>query len=212
MSTTMNCTDFRQTLMHATGPLDELGELGELAVQHAAQCPQCQALLQAERALRQRLRELPPLRPAPGLEQRLARAYAARRQPRRLPGLAYALAASVLAAVLIPTLWLGSPTAPAPADVPAVASAEMQTIRLAFKAPRDLQGVQMRIELPPGVTLASHPGRQTVEWTTDLAQGSNLLELAVIGTSAEPLVATLHYRNSQRRFVAALPSRSGTAG
>lgn len=205
----MNCTEFHHVLMRTTGTLDDA------LMAHAAGCPRCQALLQAETTLRDRLRELPPQRPSPAFEARLAQAFARRRQTPFRPGVAYALAASLVAAVLIPVLWLGTP-APAPQDagvttagtVPAAA----QTVRLAFKAPRDLQGVQMHIELPEGVTLADRPGTRTLVWTTDLRQGNNLLEFAVNGSSVEPIVATLHYRNSQRRFVAALPAPSGRAG
>ncbi|MFP5357421.1 MAG: hypothetical protein ACLGHI_03060 [Gammaproteobacteria bacterium] len=205
----MNCTDFHQQLMRTTGTLDEA-----LAA-HAAGCAGCQALLQAETALRSRLRELPPLRPTPAFEVRLAQAFAHRRAPLRRPAVAYALAASLMAAALIPALWLGTP-APVPqdTDVTTAATAPVitRTVRLAFKAPRDLEGVQIRIELPEGVTLSDRPGTRTLAWTTDLNQGNNLLEFAVSGTSAEPIVATLHYRNSQRRFVAALPAPSGRAG
>jgi Arc/MetJ family transcription regulator len=205
----MNCTDFQDGLMRTTGTLDEA-----LAA-HAAGCAGCQALLQAETALRNRLRELSPLRPTPAFEERLAQAFARRRPTRFRPGVAYALAASLMAAVLIPALWLGTP-APVPqdTDVTTAATAPVitRTVRLAFKAPRDLEGVQIRIELPEGVTLSDRPGTRTLAWTTDLNQGNNLLEFAVSGTSAEPIVATLHYRNSQRRFVAALPAPSGRAG
>lgn len=201
----MNCTEFHHELMRATGPLDALEA-------HAAGCPRCQALLQAETALRSRMRQLPPRLPSAAFETHLAQAYA-RRRPVPRPGVAYALAASLMAAVLIPALWLDRP-APQGTDQTATLPAPIttQTVRLAFKAPRDLQGVQMRIELPQGVTLSGRPDTRTLEWTADLVQGNNLLEFAVQGSSAEPIIATLNYRNAQRRFVAALPSRSGTAG
>jgi hypothetical protein len=205
----MNCTEFHHELMRTTGTP------GEALAAHAAGCAGCQALLQAETVLRGRLRELPPLRPTPAFEARLAQAFARRRPTPFRPGMAYALAASLMAAVLIPALWPGTPV-PVPQDTGVTAAGTVpvitRTVRLAFKAPRDLEGVQMRIELPEGVTLRDRPGTRTLAWTTDLRQGNNLLEFAVNGTSTEPIVATLHYRNSQRRFVAALPAVSGRTG
>lgn len=206
MNLEMNCTEFHNELMCATGPLDTLEP-------HAARCPQCQALLQAEMQLRARMRQFPPVTLSPGFEQRLAQVYAPRRRSGFRTGYVYALAASLLAAVLIPALQLAPLPVPAPQGQ-LTAAVEAQTVRLLFKAPRDLRGVQMRLELPQGVAFKSHPDAQALEWTTDLLQGNNLLELAVTGASAsaEPLVATLTYRNSQRRFMAALPTESGVPG
>lgn len=199
----MNCTEFHDELMRATGALDTLAA-------HAASCPGCQVLLQAEMQLRARMRQLPPIAPSPGFEQRLSRAYARRPRSGFRTELVYALAASLLVAILIPALWLATPTSAPVPKAETAAAVKTQTVHVLFQSPRDLHGVQMRLELPQGVAFKHHPATQTVEWTVDLLRGANLLEFPITGTSIEPLVATLSYRNSQRRFTAALPAASAS--
>lgn len=176
---------------------------------HARNCETCTGLLDSARTLRRRLRALPVEGPAPGFFER-ALATAARPQPaRRGHGTArYAGAiAAGMAAVVVAGMLLRTPTpepAAAPAGIAQIAMTveERRTVNLVFASSQAVMELRLAVDLPPGVELASHPGRRTVRWTTELHEGKNVLplDLIAVGGSGGELVATLRHGDSERVF------------
>lgn len=155
--------------------------------------------------LRDALRRLPVPPPQPGFA---ARAFARLPGRRRAAPLAWALAASLVAAVGA-GLWLEQRTLPTPEAAPAreakvvtLARGQAGPVKLAFRSPRELAGVTIRLQLPQGVELEGHPGLQSLQWRTDLQAGANVLELPLVvrGGDGGVLTATLNHRGSYKAF------------
>jgi hypothetical protein len=160
--------------------------------------------------LRELLRSLPVPPPRPGFAARVfaalpdrQRRFAAFRAP-----LAYALAASLVAAVGA-GVWLEQRPAPAPEgaaprgpEVVMVAPGQRAPVRLAFRSPRELNGVTIQVLLPAGVELASRPGRQSLQWQANFQAGANVLELPLVVREGEGgiLTATLDYGKAHKEF------------
>lgn len=149
------------------------------------------------------LRELPVEPPSAGFA---ARVLGTRRAPWLRPAFGFALAASLVAGVGL-TLWLGEGPAPAESPSPGtqvvvLAAGSTGPVRLAFRSPRDLSGVTISLQLPEGVELAGHPGRQALSWQADFQAGANVLELPlVVRTGASGvLTATLDHGGSHKAF------------
>lgn len=153
--------------------------------------------------LLRRLRELPVEPPSAGFA---ARALRVRRAPWLRPAMGFALAASLVAGIGF-AVWIGQGAAPAesPAagsQVVVLAPGGTGPVRLAFRSPRDLSGVTISLQLPEGVELAGHPGRQALSWQADFQAGANVLELPlVVRTGASGvLTATLDHGGSHKAF------------
>lgn len=152
--------------------------------------------------LRDALRRLPVPPPKPGFA---ARALAGLRgRTRRIARVAgYALAASLCGAIGL-GVWLDQPLSSASPEARVVALVPGQSgaVRLAFRSPRELAGVTIRLQLPRGVELQGHPGRQSLEWQADFQAGANVLELPLVVLDGEGglLTATLDHGRSQKAF------------
>jgi hypothetical protein len=153
------------------------------------------------------LRRLPVPPPRPGFA---ARVFAALPQRRRgfAPALAWALAASLVAAVGA-GVWLEQRPLPVPEAAPATAEkvvmlarGQAGPVRLAFRSPRELAGVTIHLQLPAGVELEGHPGLQSLRWQADFQAGANVLELPLVVRDGEGgiLTATLDHGRSHKAF------------
>jgi hypothetical protein len=154
--------------------------------------------------LRDALRNLPVPPPRPGFAARVFAALP--RERRRAAPWAFALAASLAAAVGL-GVWLGQGATPEPAAGPeakvvVLADGRVAPVRLAFRSPRDLSGVTIHLQLPAGVELAGHPGRQSLKWQADFQAGANVLELPLVVHEGEGgiLTATLDSGTSHKAF------------
>lgn len=78
----------------------------------------------------------------------------------------------------------------------------LTTVRLVFDARRQLENVELTLELPSHVELAAFPGRQSVSWNVNLKPGQNVLSLPlrVLSEGAGELVARLNDGEQQKVF------------
>ena len=206
----MNCQDVQRDI-------DEFldGMLPESAhsamASHLEGCEECRQALEQTRRLRSALAALPAPTPRPGFARAaLRRARRAHQQPRRgaagwfAAGFGSAAAAGLAAWLVLAPVTPGPGTVPAASDQPMVelAPGRTESVRLAFDAPRRLEGARLTMRLPENFELAGHPERREISWTTELEPGRNLLELpvrALAGGEGE-LVAEIAHGETIKRF------------
>jgi len=106
--------------------------------------------------------------------------------------------------VIFTGLYVRSPSARAP-DNPAVTLmvGEPRTINLVFGARTPVEDVELTVDLPPGIELATHPGERRVVSRARLAGGDNALPLTLVARSGRggQLAARLRQRDAQKVFV-----------
>ncbi len=205
----MNCTKVRETIddLHA-GRLDQ--DAARAVRVHLDGCPACRAYETDVDLIRHRLSGVatPPV-PGTLTEQTFARLRRRGRAPLAAAA-SVMLAVSVLAGVLVSQLT--------PPDQPEVANRapaiEERTVRLAVNAPRALESVRFRIDLPDAVEIQGHPSSRTLEWTDSLAAGRNRLDIPLL-ISGEPrgeLVARVEYEGRTRELPISLASAGNPNG
>lgn len=206
----MNCQEFRT---HIDEWLD-----GEIADDtglraHAEACAVCAQQLAIERRFRAQLRALGEDVPADSQrnDHLLAplRAADSRRRHRQWGG--FAAAASLVLGVAIGVLW--SPWSGQPQPLNAMEAVVLepnvtQSVQLAFRSPGELKNAEIRLEASDSVEIEGYPGQRELRWTTDLAQGTNTLDLPVrlLGDEGS-VVATISYGGGTRSFSVNLRAR-----
>jgi hypothetical protein len=132
-----------------------------------------------------------------------------RRRPtraQRVVGFAFlgAFGLTILTVVLT-GLNVQSPRARRAPETPAVELTidEPRTINLVFAARGALDGIELTVDLPPGIELATHPGERRVVAQTALAAGDNALPLTLVarGGSGGQLAARLRTGDDRKTFV-----------
>jgi hypothetical protein len=107
--------------------------------------------------------------------------------------------------VVMTGLYVRSPSARRAPDTPAVTLTvgEPRTINLVFGARTPVEDVELTVDLPPGIELATHPGERRVVSRARLAGGDNALPLTLIARSGRggQLAARLRQRDAQKVFV-----------
>lgn len=162
-----------------------------------------------EPELKERLRALPVPPPSADYVPRVLAAVRKAQRSAWRPVLGAALAASLAVGVGIGA-WLGQRTESADgAQSVTLAQGVVSPVRLVFRSPRDLQGVEIHLQLPPGVELAGRPGRSELRWHADLQAGSNLLELPVIiqGGDGGVLTANVELGQDHKQFAVLVKSK-----
>lgn len=206
----MNCVQV-QSLLDARLDGELTPQVEREIVAHVRDCAACRANWVAAQTLKIALRELPIAPPRTGFEDRvLARARARARSPEmslRARRGALALAAGLLVAV---AAWLGARTATEP--MPAYAAGTGEPLRLVFRSETALRDVTIELDLPAGTALRGHPGARVISWQSDLASGTNVLELPlVVDGPGGLLVARLAHAGETRAFrVRVLGERTAT--
>lgn len=199
---TMDCTEFRDQWSEWHD-----GRLGAQAAQamagHRDGCPACGRYDRQMRSVVEGLAALPlPDRGAPG-----ARASRPTWPPRwRALAAAAALVVAFGAGLVVQQTLDGRQAGPAIEQV-GLERGGSQEVKLAFSTPKRLEGVELAIELPPGVELAGHPGKRMVRWETRLAAGSNSLRLPLKVAPDAPggeLVARIRHESGTREWRVAL--------
>lgn len=203
----MNCFDFRSQLEDYVDNRLVTGH--DACGRHAESCPACARLLASERRLRDALAQLPVPAPRIDFEGRVLReAIQAATRSRHPARLRYAAAAAVL--VAITAAFFAMQPLPQPGTVIAESAPSPRTVRLVLTAPRALPGAQIRLELPDDSEFAAYKGQRVLEWTADLVQGANLLEVTINGPGKGTAVATVSYRGAQRTLPLPLDSAART--
>lgn len=217
----MNCSETENQLddfldLQATGPGHEAEPPAATVASHLRGCAACRAELESRRALRAALRNLPVPEPTPGFFQEAMRTATESREPRhRRRGdpppmrsratLFAALAATVLVALAVGTLEYPSPESTAPeTGLPHItlATDTVTPVKLAFSSETALSGARLSLNLPVGIELVGYDGRSDISWTTDLAAGTNVLRLPLVGRTAasDLLVARLDHATGSKTF------------
>jgi hypothetical protein len=133
----------------------------------------------------------------------------ARRKPtrgQRVVGFTFlgAFALTILTVVLT-GLNVRSPGARRELETPSVVLAigEPRTINLVFAARAPVSDVELTVDLPPGIEIASHPGDARVVSHTTLAAGDNALPLTLVARSGAggQLAARLRAGEDRKVFV-----------
>lgn len=206
----MNCEDFR-TYIDDWLDGDIADDAGLRA--HAETCTICARQLAVEQRFRAQLRALGEVIPADSQrnERLLApiRAADSRRAHRQWGGLA--AAASLVLGLAIGALW--SPWSGQPQPLNAMEAVVLepnvtQSVQFAFRSPGDLKNAEIRLETSENVEIEGYPGQRELRWTTDLAQGTNMLDLPVrlLGDEGS-VVATITYGDGTRSFSVNLRAR-----
>lgn len=192
----MNCQGFQQQLHEfVDGTLEP--SVAEGCSEHLRGCSRCHARLQAERVLRDRLRQLLVVPPRQGFARRVLSAARARRRPGRREAV-FALAASLLLVAALALLLPGGLRSKATVLVNAD---QVQPVRLVFNSPQALSGVTLHVGLPDGVELARYPGVRELTWQADFKAGANLLALPVtVRGKGGVITAEVSYGDERRQF------------
>lgn len=207
----MNCTDIEK---YIDTYLDN--ELGEKALyefnQHLTSCKSCAAQVANAESVLSGLQQMVVPSPSADFEQRVFSKV--RQQYKDKPenssffrfttGFATAAVAG-LAILFVATVYQ-------PLQIPDqnrfhgevidVSIKQANTIRLVFDAEKDLELVNLTIELPVNMELDGYPDRKTISWTTSLVKGQNVLALPVIAIDPGQgeLIAQLNYGDKRKEF------------
>jgi hypothetical protein len=178
------------------------------AMDHAADCADCQAALRALEVMRT-LRDEPVPIVADGViehavEHALATSPAQRYRRGFWTGLASGAALAATLAALVVGGWLWDRDV-APVAVPEVRAAlnQRSDVTVAVESPEPLANAEVRVELRGGVELAGYAGQRELRWSTDLDRGVNQLTLPVVAIDAgggQVLVEVTHGQK-RRTFV-----------
>jgi hypothetical protein len=202
----MRCEDAIETV-RARG--SHAGASSRGAMEHVADCSDCQAALRAIDALRT-LRDQPtPIAADAAIQRAVDRAVAtnpAQRYRRGFwTGLASgaALAATIAAAAV--GVWLFGTGAEAPVAGPEVRIAlnQRSNVTVTLESPEPLENAEVRVELRGAVELDGYMGQRELRWSTDLDRGGNQLTLPVVAIDAsggQVLVEVAH-GDKRRTFV-----------
>lgn len=166
----------------------------------------------ADATLVARLRNLPVAGPTDGFfERALSHAeetgQSTTRRTTRRKGIGQRLGAAIAAVVVASVVALFGydmrTTAPG-ADIPEVAVAlNVETpVNVVFTSDTYLESARVSLQLPEGLRLAGHDG-SSLSWTTDLAQGKNVLTLPLIASAPGTerlLVARLEHADRTKTF------------
>lgn len=168
---------------------------------HLDNCESCRHAVDAAREIQQALRAMPIPAPSEGFADRVMRVAVERNAARHhrrgfAVGFSSAIAAG-LALWLVVGLMPMQPDDGSEVSEISIAVNEPREVTLAFNSARALEGAKISIQLPENVALVGYPGRRTLEWETDLAEGENVLRLPVVATGVEggQLVASLVHGN-----------------
>ena len=129
---------------------------------------------------------------------RASRAAGAAQPPRRAV-IGLALAATLVLGVSL-GVFLATPSAPA--QTVALTLERPETVRLMFNSAKPLQAATLSLALPENVELVGYGNRRELAWQTNLREGGNLLQLALVahGTVKGELVAGLSHGGRSKTF------------
>jgi len=211
----MRCEDAVET-MRTVG--SQPGANLRAAMDHVAECNDCQAALRAIDALRMVHDEpTPPVGDAV-IQRAVDRALASRPEQRYRRGFwAGALSGAVLAAaigVVAVSLWMLGTGGNAPVAVPEVRLAlnQRSDVTVALESPEALANAEVRIELRGGVELAGYAGQRELKWSTDLDRGINELTLPVVAIDSSGGQVLVEVTHGEKRRAFVLDVRAAAPG
>ncbi|MDZ7661429.1 anti-sigma factor family protein [Thiohalophilus sp.] len=219
--TMTHCTTFQQQL---DDWLDgQLPPTVQDALQdHLQQCERCGQQYARARELQQALHDLPVVPPSPDFARRVMQHATRPRRTATSGWLKGSIAAGALVTALFAGYLAGNLSGSGETDgtiMVTLAPQQTRTVQLAFHSQRALEDVRLTLQLPEHVEIDGYPGRRELSWQTDLAQGSNRLQLPLIVRDNDwqrgELIARLEHPSGRREFriqtrVIEPPVNSGT--
>jgi hypothetical protein len=184
------------------------------AIDHVADCADCQAALRAIDTLRA-LRDEPTPPVGDAVIQRAVDMALATRPEQRFrrgfwAGVASgaALAASVAAVAV--GVWVFGSGGEAPMAVPEVRVAlnQRSDVTVALESPEPLANAEVRVELRGAVELVGYAGQRELRWSTDLDRGINQLTLPVVAIDASGGQVLVEVTHGQKRRAFVLDVRA----
>ena len=107
--------------------------------------------------------------------------------------------------VILTGLYVRSPSSRRAPETPAVTLTvgEPRTINLVFGTRAPVEDVELTVDLPAGIELATHPGERRVVGRAELVGGDNALPLTLVSRSGRggQLAARLEHGDDQKVFV-----------
>jgi hypothetical protein len=166
---------------------DELSAADAGAVSsHCFSCECCSDRLEQLRSQRELIQSLPVPHASANFEKRVIenavrQAHPAVHSQFRSRSIYLAAAASILVALV---LWLGlfnDTMVNEKTQYIATVSDQVQTINVAIDSDKNLEAVNLRVELSDNLELAGFGNKKTIDWTTQLQKGVNVISLPVVG-------------------------------
>jgi len=203
----MNCDQYHENLDRLLD--DELEESLLLQCRaHTTDCADCAAALRRKQALRQALRSMPMPPPEVGfldsaVEQALVRTHRNEKRFWSSAGIGGAVAAGVIGwLVLTLPADLPQSTEQLSLDVVTISLNVEKTFKLRFDSTRELQAATLSLQLPAGVEVVGYEGQTSVEWTTTVKPGTNILQLPIIVRSGNggAILARVEHEGKQQSF------------
>lgn len=211
----MRCEDAVET-MRTVG--SQPGANLRAAMDHVADCGDCQAALRAIDALRA-LRDEPTEPVGDAVIQRAVdRALATRPAERYRRGFWAGMASGAAMAATVAALAIGlrffGTGSEAPNAVPQVRVAlnERSDVTVALESPEPLANAEVHVELRGAVELAGYAGQRELRWLTDLDRGINQLTLPVVAIDASGGQVLVEVTHGQKRRAFVLDVRAAAPG
>ena len=202
----MRCEDAIETVRR---PGSQPGASVRAAMDHVADCSDCQAALRAIDVL-QTLREDPtPIAPDAVIQRAVDRGLAMNPAERYRRGFWTGLASGAALAATIAAVAVGIWFFRTGAEPPVggsevrVALHQRSDVTVALESPEPLANAEVRVELRGAVELDGYAGQRELRWSTDLDRGINQLTLPVVAIDAsggQVLVEVAH-GDRRRTFV-----------
>jgi len=158
----------------------------EMVNNHCSSCECCADRLEQLRFQRELIKSL-PVPPASAhfetrvIENAVRQDHPAVHSQFRTRSLYVAAAASILVALV---LWLGlfkDTMVNDKTQYIATVSDQVRTINVAIDSDKTLEAVNLRVELSDNLELAGFGNKKTIDWTTQLQKGVNVISLPVVG-------------------------------
>ena len=200
----MKCTDIdtlKDDYLDGNLPAEEQHALE----QHVAECERCEQEIKFLKAMLGEMKSLPVQEPASDFESRVfgevRRRYPETAKNHFAMGFMTAMAAG-LALWFASTIFFVPQQAVDNPDVFSIAVNDMQTVKLMFESPADLEEVTLSLGLPSNIELTGYAGQTDLSWKTSLKKGQNVLALPVMAVDVGEgeLVAQIKYGEKQKTY------------
>lgn len=202
----MQCTTFQQQLDDLLDGTLSAVEQAALQ-QHRQTCPLCRQRYEQALALQAALCRLPVPEPSPDFASRVLERTHRRRDTAPGNWFKGAVAAGTLITALFAGYLAGNLSGSGETDgaiTVTLAPQQIRTVQLAFHSKQALEGVRLTLQLPAQIEIDGFPGRRELSWQTNLAQGSNRLQLPLLVRDRDwqggELIARLEHPSGRREF------------
>ena len=207
----MRCEDAMETVRTVGS---RPGASSRAAMEHVADCSDCQAALRAIDALRTLRHEPTPTAGDAAIQRAVDRALATNSSQRYRRGFWTGLTSGAAAAAAVAALVVGAglwrADGEAPVAIPEVRTAlnQRRDVTVTLESPEPLADAEVRVELRGAVELEGYTGQRELRWSTDLERGINQLTLPVVAIDARGGQVLVEVTHGQKRRTFVLDVRA----